>query len=256
MAYGSMDFFSDCLKRIVSFKIILPNDQAVDIDDGMKFLLLLHGYNGDYSDWMLNSTILKLADQYHMCVVMPSGENSFYLDGEATGRKYASFVGKELPDYIRRTFPVSAQREDTYIGGFSMGGFGALHTAFEYPETFGKVFALSSALIVHEVKNMRPHVGNDIANYEYYRMVFGSPERLEESSNNPERLVRTMLEAGEEIPQIFLACGTEDFLLENNRRFSEFLTKKGVEHIYRESEGAHDFTFWNQYLEIAMKWLL
>ena len=256
MAYGSLDFYSECLKRTVTFKFILPNETDDMTTAPMRLLLLLHGYNGTHTDWMLNSKVLEFAVKYHMCIVMPTGENSFYLDGEATGRKYAAFIGEELPNYIRKTFPVSDLRSETYIGGFSMGGFGALHTAFKYSETFGKVFALSSALIIHEVKNMKPGKGNDIADYEYYRLMFGQPERLEISENNPEELIRQLLMEEKEIPQIFMACGTSDFLLENNREFADFLKENGVEHTYLESEGDHNFEFWNAYLDIAMKWLL
>lgn len=137
-----------------------------------------------------------------------------------------------------------------------MGGFGALHTAFRYPETFGKVFALSSALIIHEVKNMKPGRGNDIANYDYYRLMFGQPGMLEESENNPEELIRQLLFEGKKIPDIFMACGTSDFLLENNRDFAAFLKENGVEYTYQESEGDHNFDFWNKNLDIVMKWMI
>lgn len=256
MAYGSLDFYSECLKRTVTFKIILPNETDTMNVAPMRLLLLLHGYNGTHTDWMLNSRVLELAVKYHMCVVMPSGENSFYLDGEATGRKYATYIGEELPNYIKKTFSVSNRRSETYVGGFSMGGFGALHTAFRYPETFGKVFALSSALIIHEVKNMKPGRGNDIANYDYYRLMFGQPGMLEESENNPEELIRQLLFEGKKIPDIFMACGTSDFLLENNRDFAAFLKENGVEYTYQESEGYHNFDFWNKNLDIVMKWMI
>ena len=111
MAYGSLDFNSNCLKRIVSFRIILPNDDDQNVNEPLKLLILLHGYNGINGDWMLNSRVLQLASSHHICVVMPSGENSFYLDGTATGRQYASFVGEELPAYIRKTFPVSKKKK-------------------------------------------------------------------------------------------------------------------------------------------------
>lgn len=255
MAYGSFDFQSECLKRLVTFKIILPNETTKQDEPPMKMLLLLHGYNGIHTDWMYNSKVLEYAQKHHMCVVMPTGENSFYLDGEATGRRYASYVGEELPAYIRKTFPVSDAKEDTFIGGFSMGGFGALHTALRYPETFSKVFALSSALIIHEVKNMKPGKGNDIANYDYYQLMFGNPEQLETSENNPEELIRRLISEKKDIPQMLLACGFSDFLLENNRNFVDFLKKNKVEHTYLESEGDHNFEFWNHYLDVAMKWL-
>ena len=136
--------------------------------------------------------------------------------------------------------------------GLSMGGFGAIHTALAYPETFGTCAALSSALIHHEVANMKEGSGNSVANYDYYRLCFGEPSKLLESDNNPETLVRKIKASGGKMPKIFMACGTEDFLLEPNRRFHEFLESEGIEHVYEESEGIHDMVFWSKYSSIFM----
>ena len=69
---------------------------------------------------------------------MPAGENSFYLNGKGTGRGYETFTAVELPAYCQKTFGLSDKPEDNFIGGLSMGGFGAIHTALKYPEYFGK----------------------------------------------------------------------------------------------------------------------
>lgn len=255
MAYGNLDFFSESLKRVTSIKYILPNEKDSAKSDKMNLLVLLHGFNGNNSDWILNSQISQLAERYHTCVVMPSGENSFYLDRPESGAKYATFVGEELPLYIRKTFSVTTEKARTWIGGFSMGGFGALHTALQFTDIYGKVFALSSALIVDEVINMKPGLENGIANYEYYRSVFGNPELLEHSKNNPKELVRNLVKEKKSFPEIFMACGTEDFLLLQNRDFDQFLTDNIIHHKYLESKGNHNFEFWNEYLAIAMQWL-
>lgn len=254
MAIGNLDFYSESLKRITAIKFILPNDRS-NQQEKMKLLILLHGYNGTNTDWLLNSQINHFAEKYNTCVIMPSGENSFYLDRPATGNQYASFIGNELPAYIQKTFCVTSKKEETWIGGFSMGGFGALHTALQFPNTFGKVFALSSALIVDEVITMKEGQGNSIANYDYYKLTFGDPKQLEHSQNNPEELVRQILKEKTPMPEILMACGTEDFLLGNNQKFHKFLSENKVEHKYLESPGNHNFEFWNQYLEISMKWL-
>jgi len=49
-----------------------------------------------------------------------------------------------------------------------------------------------------------------------------------------------------------MACGTEDFLLEENRAFHRFLENEGVEHTYVEDEGNHDPKFWSKYSEIII----
>ena len=223
MAYYHIRFFSNSLKRNTSFEMFLPNDVREDIPHEdtvyskrkMKTLFLLHGYTGCAENWVPE----YLAQKYNFAVVMPNGENAFWLDGISTGRQFCTFVGVELVDYIRKTFGLAMDADETYIMGMSMGGFGALHTALYYPEKFGKLAALSSALIVHEIAHMKEGGGNPVANYAYYHECFGDLETV----------------------------GTEDFLLENNRAFHAFLENIGVEHLYLESSGGHDMTFWSEY---------
>ena len=58
------------------------------------------------------------------------------------------------------------------------------------------------------------------------------------------------------LPPIYMAVGTEDFLIEHNREFHRFLEEEDMEVVYYESEGAHDWKFWNSYIEPAVKWTL
>ena len=130
------------------------------------------------------------------------------------GRAYCKFVGQELVDYIRNTFNIAMDKEDTFIGGLSMGGFGAIHTGLFYPETFGKIVALSSALIIRKIMNITEDFTDAIADYDYYTSVFGNLDELENSVNNPEYLIKKLKEENKKIPDIYMACGTEDFLIE------------------------------------------
>ena len=253
MANLNIRFYSNCLKRTTSFNVYLPNDERWDAkDDGNEYrkrktktLFLLHGYTGDAGNWVPE----WLSDKYNFAVVIPNGENSFWLDGMSTGHEFCKFLGVELIGFVRKTFGLATERDDTCIMGLSMGGFGAMHTALAYPEVFGKAACLSSAFIHNEVAKMKPGEGNDVANYDYYRECFGEPEKLPESVNNPEFLVKQLKAEGKRIPELFLACGRDDFLIEPNRAMDKFLTELGVEHVYEEDEGVHDMVFWSKYVE-------
>lgn len=249
MAKITVRYASDALKRNVHFEMYLPNDQADQGDRKIRTLFLLHGYTGDAELWVPE----ELAQKYHVAVIAPNGENSFWLDRNSTGHQYATFVGVELVDYVRRTFGLAMSAEETCIMGLSMGGFGALHTALAYPEQFGKVAVMSSALIVHGIAHMKPGESNDVANYEYYHECFGDLETVEEGSNNPEVLAKQLKEAGQKLPEIFMSCGTEDFLLEENRTFHRYLESIEVPHVYLESTGDHNMTFWHEYAEKFME---
>lgn len=252
MAFLDVEFYSRSLIRPVTFKMFLPNDpREGEAPENIRTLFLLHGYTGAAGLWGHE----QLAEKYRVALVMPNGENAFYLDGISTGHKYASFLGQELVEYLRRTFGLARRREETGICGLSMGGFGALHTALAYPENFGMAGAMSSALIVHGIARMKPGDANPVANYEYYRECFGDLDRVEESDANPEVLVEKLKAAGRPLPKIYMCCGTEDFLLEENRRFHRFLTDREVPHVYRESAGGHDGVFWGEYTPKIMEWM-
>ncbi len=263
MALFQIDFFSQSLSRITNINILLPNDILPGMCAGnphylrgVKTLVLLHGYSGSNKDWLSSSAVSELSIRYNLAIIMPSGENSFYLDGKATGKAFCQFIGKDLVEYTCKTFGLSDKKEDIFIGGYSMGGFGALHTALVYPDTFGKVFALSSALIIHDIMNIPCDYKDGIADFDYYQSVFGDLENLDTSVNNPEYLIRKLTKEGREIPGIFMTCGTEDFLIEQNRAFHQFLINENIDVKYEEQPGIHDWNFWNRCLEPAILWLL
>ena len=72
---------------------------------------------------------------------------------------------------------------------------------------------------------------------------------------NPEVLAHKLKAAGAKIPEIFMACGTEDFLIENNREMHRFLEKEGIDHLYYESRGVHDMVFWREYITKGVEWM-
>lgn len=263
MALFQIDFFSESLARAVEVSFILPNDQSANMTKenphyqrNVKTLYLFHGYSANNKDWLTGSRIQEFASKYNLAVVMPAAENSFYLNGKGTGKAYGTYVGEELVSYMQKTFHLSAKKEDNFLCGLSMGGFGSIHTALMYPDTFSKSAALSSALIVNSIKNMEPGTGNPIADYDYYYGVFGDLTKLDESENNPEYLIRRLKSAGKKIPDLYMACGTEDFLIEENREFHRFLMEQEIQVMYTESPGVHDWNFWNEYLEPSIKWML
>ena len=256
MAYFRIEYFSNALRRTTSFEMLIPNDYRADIgqkppEKPMSTLFLLHGYTGKAENWVPP----EMAGKYNFAIVMPTAENSFYLNGLSTGHAFQTMLGEELVDYVRRTFGLAKSPDSTFIAGMSMGGFGALHTGLAYPETFGKVAALSSAFIVHGIAHMKPGENNGMANYEYYRECFGELATAEERDVNPEVLVRKLKAAGKKIPDIFMACGTEDFLLENNREMHRFLLDEKIPHQYFESKGNHDMVFWHEYIIKAVDWM-
>ncbi|MBQ8073368.1 MAG: esterase [Clostridia bacterium] len=261
MANFQVQYYSSALHRKTTFLAAIPNDIRTDIPRTLnahqkrptKALFILHGYTGMMENWVSE----ELMNHYNVAVFSANAENSFYLDAEATGHQYETMLAIELVDYVRKTFGLAMRPEGTYIAGISMGGFGAVHTGLAHPDRFGKIAGLSSALIVHQIAGMRPGDMSDgvLANYAYYAGCFGDLETVETRDTNPEVLVRKLKEKGEKIPEIYLCCGSEDFLIEPNRAFHRFLTEEGVPHEYHESKGIHDGVFWAEYEPKALAWM-
>lgn len=264
MASIELSYYSVAISRTAHVAIELPNDLPpwmkpqgnLHYQRPTKTLILLHGYQNDQTEWSTHAPVRELAVKYNLAIVMPYGANSFYLDGKGRGSAYCRFIGEELPAYLEKTLGLSSRREDHFIGGISMGGFGAIHTAYCYPECFEKAFAMAPALIVDAISDIQPDFSDPMADYDYYRSTFGELSELDTSPNNPAFLLKELKASGSRIPPLFQVCGTEDFLLENNRAFRRFLETEAAPAVYYEGTGAHEWDFWNRYVERAIDFLL
>ena len=262
MASGRMEFHADSIMQHANFAFVLANDVSMEEVKDLRHydretgnLILLHGLTGTDTDWLYGGLAQEMAIQFNLNVFMPTTGNSFYLDGGYRGANWCEYVGSELLQYLRETFRIDMNRENTLIGGLSMGGYGALHTALRYPGNFGACIALSSAMIVREYAAYggRP---TDVVPPEMMRAIFGDPKKILDSDKNPETQLLQLKKDGAAIPRIYLACGTEDALIEHNREFAAFLGEQGTDHRFEEGPGKHNWTFWNEYLPKGLEYLL
>lgn len=263
MSLLKIRYRSKLMCRHVHFNVFLPDDTPEwflnnnpNYDRPTKTLFLLHGYDGDQDTWIVESDVLNYAYQQNLAVVFPAAENSFYIDSVATGKQYCSFIGKELVEYVRKNFNLAQKREETMIAGFSMGGYGAMHIGLSHPETFMGCAGLSSANIVNELSKLKPGEGNPIANYDYYAQIFGDLSNIKNTTANLEYLYDSLVKENKSIPKIFMACGTEDFLLEPNRQLAKYFSDKKANFEYQEGPGSHNMQFWFEYLPKAVDFLI
>ena len=260
MATGRMEFHAQSLMQHTYFSFVLANDIEIDeVEDPGYYerdplnLILLHGLTGTDTDWLYSGGAQQLAAKYNLNVFMPATGNSFYLDHGYPGREYCTFVGKELPEYLQVTFGIEMTRENTMIGGLSMGGFGAIHTAFAFPETFSACIALSSAIHVDDMADAMRSGVEDVIPLEMAKIIFGDPDRLQSSESNPRVQYRNLKESGQPIPFLYLACGIEDDLCDANRDFAAFLRGEGADFYYEEGPGEHNWSFWSEYMDRGLK---
>ena len=267
MAFIRVDMFSKCLMRTVPITCIVPVDNVRyegqperQADKPYKTLYLLNGIYGNNLDWSLASGIYMWAQENNLVVIMPAGENKFYVDNAASGEAYGRFIGEELVEQTRRMFHLSRKREDTFIGGLSMGGYGAVRNGLKYPQTFGYIVGLSCGFICGKLMQDESIIGKpDNPDYTqqpaFFKSIFGDIEKIDGSDFDCKALFDQNSANQIANPQIYLACCSEDFLLDYSRDFRDFLKSRGADFVYDEGPGAHDYDFWSEHLKMALAWL-
>lgn len=260
MAFLQVNLLASSLMRTVPVNVILPVDKlavpGTKAHQGpYKTLYLLHGVFGSYIDWVTGTRIMRYAEEHDLAVVMPSGDNANYLDHPAGVNLYGNYIGSELVELTRKMFPLSHKREDTFIGGLSMGGYGALRNGLKYHDTFGGIVALSSALLADHAPQRTNDSLNPLERRDFAEATFGDLDTLLESDRNPKWLVEKLCKEGKEFPHIYMACGDQDPLKSTNDDFSAFLTAQGVTHTYEIGPGAHEWDFWDTYIRKGIEWL-
>lgn len=260
MALGTFNIFSKHLRRTVTFNVILPSDKLVfgemkqEIVKGpYKTLYLLHGIFGNYTDWVSGTRIQKWAEDQNLAVIMPSGDNKFYVDNELSGEYYSKFIGEELVDVTRRMFNLSHKKEDTFIAGLSMGGYGAMTNGLKYANTFGYVAALSAAFILEAFANTKEGDKSSILSRNELISVFGDLDKLVGSDKDYKVHAKNLKK--DDRPHIYIACGTEDHLIKANREFRDYLLDLEFDVKYEEGPGDHDWIFWDTYIYKVLQWL-
>lgn len=263
MAIMTCNYSSSVLKRYVTINVFIPtpdgNEQISREDvqkqyhykDGLPVVYLLHGAYGNYSSWLRFSNVERYAQKHCCALVMASADNSFYQD-KAHGDAYHTFFAEELPEFIKNVFPVSGKREDTYIAGFSMGGYGAWYLALSHPEKYCKAASMSGVL---DIAPFGKESNEDTNSPFNLSDIFQNPDELKGSHADLFKLYDDCVASGT-VPKLYQACGTEDFLYPLNQAVKDKLEKKGADLTYEEGKGEHNWDFWDQYIQHILDWML
>jgi len=258
MAIMEVEFFSHCLQRYVTFNAIVPvGDKAFgNVKDNFASLYLLHGLGGNYRDWLNYSKLAYHARGRNLAIFMPSAENKSYIDNPHTKEKFGEFIGTELVEFTRRLLPLSHKREDTAIGGLSMGGYGAMRNGLKYHDTFGSIISLSGALaaeILHKIATEdEPRPNRRKSSFEG---VFGDLAAIPGSDMDCSALLKKLIVSDKQLPKIYMTCGTEDELLAGNRMYHKIFKDNDIAHIYNETPGGHDWLYWDEQIPAMLDWL-
>lgn len=237
MAFCQVQWVSQVLGKAVGTYVILPE---VGKPPYATFYLL-HGLSDDHTIWHRRTRIEWYVRDLPLIVVMPDGFRGFYTNNDA-GPQYAKYMGEELVGFIERSFPARRSRSARCIGGLSMGGYGALRLGLGYPDTFASVNSHSGAL-------MHARKAQTVMDPAEFRRIFGP--RPENTDHDLVHLTQKARRAGK-LPRIRIDCGTEDFLLQENRQFHDVLQRMKVPHEYAEFPGTHNWDYWDTHVQEAL----
>ncbi|MEK4457907.1 MULTISPECIES: alpha/beta hydrolase [Paenibacillus] len=257
MALIQCQFYSEVLGLSTSMNVILP--QATRSQIGLEgkqgtgshpTLYLLHGLSDDDSTWLRRTSIERYVASLGLAVVMPQVHRSFYTNMEQ-GAAYWTFISEELPALARSFFPLSDKREDNFVAGLSMGGYGAFKLALQHPERFAAAASLSGVMDLHASRT--DPMQNAMSPAEWLN-IFG-PDEIRGTDHDLLELLQRHAALGTSLPRLYQCCGTEDFLYKGNQAFRETCNTIGVPLTYEEGPGAHEWGYWDAKIQDVLAWL-
>jgi enterochelin esterase family protein len=197
-------------------------------------LYLLHGFSDDASGWtavgrahVILDNLIAGGKARPMLVVMPLGYGApefvsrgfdVFRDAALRQRNYDRFrdgLFSEVIPEVESTYRVAKDRESRAITGLSMGGAESLFVGLNALDRFASIGAFSSGGVNEDFEATFP--GLDVG-------------------------------ANAKLRALWIACGTEDGLIDINRRLHGWLDGKGVRHTFVEAPGAHTWMVWRRNL--------
>jgi S-formylglutathione hydrolase FrmB len=234
--------------------VLLPDDYQTS---GRTYpvLYMFHGGADDFRQFDFLG-IRDLTAGKPIIVVMPDGGHAGWYSNPVTSfvgpRNWETFHIAQLLPWIEANFRTYAEYDGRAVGGFSMGGFGALKYAAKYYGHFASVSAHSGPASLRRDFGLVVHWANitsavlDLAGGTVYGAPFWDQARV--SADNPVERVESYRNK-----RIFLVAGTspdplnwfdsvnETQVLAGQREFRERLSEAGIPHESHEVPGGHVF---------------
>lgn len=225
-----------------TFQDMIQHKDAYDPARQWPVVYMLHGAGGDGFEWVQRADVEAWCCKYGFIAVLPSCHLSFYND-TPDGRNFAAYVAWELPAMIEATFHASPAAKDRYIMGYSMGGFGAVRIGLCNPDRYRKIASLSGCMDVSGFINA--FEGGSI--FRIHGALAGWPD-LQGGDNDSLALLEKAAARkarGEYVPPMYHTVGKQDFIYEYSQAWRKKAQALGLDFIYTEGEGIHDFSYWN-----------
>lgn len=230
--------FSRAMNKTISATVVIPDSYKTS-QQRFPVVYLLHGYSGNYRDWInLVPQLSSYADIYNCIVVCPDGGySSWYWDSPMDSTfKYETHITKEVVPFIDSSYKTIQDRKGRAITGLSMGGHGGLYLAWRHSNLFGACGSMSGGVDINSSRSkfdIAKRIGDNTS----------FPSRWEEYS------VKGVVKKPSELPlEIIIDCGTEDFFYDINKALHQQLLQLKVKHAYIERPGGHTWQYWSNAL--------
>lgn len=265
MALMELEYVSKALGMQTTCLVILPEREAGIGMQGQAVkkerypvLWLLHGASDDCSIWLRRTSVERYVESLGLVVVMPQVHLSRYHN-MAHGPRYMDFIAQELPEVLGGVFPISTKREDSFIAGLSMGGYGALMLGMAHPERYVAVGCFSAGNLMYAENSSYNSALRPSGHAPVFEAVYGTRDVVP-LRGNPAYDLFAMAEAAETagtpLPRVFHACGTEDVLLDNARMTAEWFGKRpAFDYTYMEGPGGHSWQVWDDLIQTYLDWI-
>lgn len=251
MALITMNYNSPTIGMHQNLTIILPEDvtffDSSRTAKQLKSMLLLHGLSSDETTYIRYTSIERYANEHQLAIIMPNVDHSGYAN-MVYGHSYYDYI-LEIYEYVHQILPLSRKREDNFIAGHSMGGYGTIKFALTQSDKFAKAAPLSA---VFEAQRL---IDLDWIDFSP-QAITGRDTQIKGTELDTYYLLDQAIDASVDIPELFIMCGKEDFLYHDNLQFIETLNKKGVSYKFEDGPGDHDYAYWDRAIKRAIEWFV
>lgn len=238
-------FYSTALSRNMPYEVVLPAGYAAS-QQRYPVLYLLHGWQGDETNFVLLTHLVEDASAYKLIIVTPRAQNSWYVNSATDPKdRFADYVFHDLIAEVDAHFRTIASPHERAIAGISMGGYGAMLLTLRHPGAFSFAASISGAFAGPDgIESVMPWLkpSTDTA--------FGALGSATRRDNDIYTLISTDNPTLQ--PYFFLQCGTKDPLLPSNRLAVAELSSRDFAYEYHELPGAHTWPFWDAALPVML----
>lgn len=255
-AYFHVNFHSCVLSMSVDVSVLLPERDRIKQFEEKTYnqvkyqtLYLLHGFTGDYMTYIRTSNIERYADEHQIMVVMPSVYNSAYTDMKY-GMDYFTYLSEELMDFIERTFPASPKKENRFVAGMSMGGYGAYKLGITCADKFCAIGGIAGSYHAQYRYQGKVNTVSTLC-----EALYGDPPAMTPEIHDIFTMMKNRKENGVELPRMYTCCGTEDRRYQDSVDLKEFADEFGIPLVFENGPGKHDAVFFDEYIQKILDWM-